>query len=359
MLTELSCVGQEFRLPGDTDSYEVINNGNINSTYKVNYINPDGSPKSYIFQRINTYVFKNPIQIMDNIDHITSHIRAKCPGRINLHFHHTHDGTNYAFREKCFWRVMNYVDSVTYNTYKNPDLLRAGGEAFGDFQLQLSDFDASLLHETIPDFHNTKKRLDTLFANAKEDPMGRCAMMEKELAYIDSVKEYAWELSEKYNNGLFPVRVTHNDTKLNNVLFDKVTHKPLVVIDLDTVMPGMAMYDFGDAARFICNTAVEDEPDTNRVRLDMDKFDAFTQGFLSKVRDGWTKEEIDSICQATFAITIELASRFLDDYITGDKYFKTCYAGHNSVRTRCQLKLAQSMMEQMEAMQKTVKKYAE
>ena len=350
MLEELSIIGQKFRLPGRVDSYEIINNGHINSTYKVNYILPDGNPKSYIFQKINTYVFKNPVEIMKNIDLITSHIRAKCPGRISLHFHHTHDGENYVFSEKSFWRVMNYVDSVTYNTYKDMDIIRAGGEAFGDFQLQLSDFDASLLFETIPDFHDTKKRLETLFKDAQEDALGRVSNVREELEYIASVKEFAWELSERYKAGEFPVRVTHNDTKVNNVLFDKVTHEPLVVIDLDTVMPGMAMYDFGDAARFICNTSLEDEPDLSRVWFDAKKYEAFAEGFISKVRDGWTDEELAGCTHSTFAITIELASRFLDDYITGDKYFKTSYEGHNLTRTRCLLHLAKSITEQYDTL---------
>jgi len=359
MLDELGVIGEKFRLPGRVDSYEIINNGHINSTYKVNYIKPDGSPKSYIFQKINTYVFKNPVQIMSNIDLVTSHIRKKCPDRVNLHFHHTHDGTNYVFSSESFWRIMNYVDSVTYNSYKNSDLIYSGGEAFGDFQLQLSDFDASLLHETIVDFHHTKKRLETLFADAEADELGRVKKVKPELEYIYSVREFAWQLSERYNRGEFPVRVTHNDTKVNNVLFDRVTHKPLVVIDLDTVMPGMAMYDFGDAARFICNTSLEDEPDLSRVSFDKTKFDAFARGFLSKVRDGWTQDEVDGLVQATFAITVELASRFLDDYITGDKYFKTAYEAHNLVRARCQLKLAQSVMEQYDELEEIVARAAQ
>lgn len=355
MLKDLTTIGTHFRLPGKAESYEVISNGNINSTYKVNYIREDGTEKSYIFQRINTYVFKTPTEIMKNIDLITSHIRAKCPDRVTLHFYHTNEGTNYVFTEDSFWRIMNYVDSVTYNTYKDLDIIKYGGEAFGEFQLQLSDFDASLLYETIPNFHNTKKRLDTLLENAEKDEMGRVVKVKPELDYIKSVYDFTCELSEKYNRGEFPVRVAHNDTKLNNVLFDKETHKPLVVIDLDTVMPGMAMYDFGDAARFICSTAVEDEPDLRRISFDKSKFKAFSQGFLSKVRDGWTKEETECLVQATFAITVELASRFLDDFITGDKYFKTCYSGHNLVRTRAQLKLARSIMEQYDELEEIVR----
>ncbi len=353
MLKDLIRIGEQFRLHGRAESCEIISNGNINSTFKVDYID-GGRYKSYIFQRINTYVFKSPSEIMKNIDLITSHIRNKCPDKTTLHFYHTDEGNNYFFTDDSFWRVMNYVESITYNSYEDLDLIRYGGEAFGEFQAQLADFDASLLYETIPDFHNTAKRLDTLLANAEKDELGRVAQVKDELDYIKSVYDFACALSVKYNRGEFPVRVAHNDTKLNNVLFDKMTHKPLLVIDLDTVMPGMATYDFGDAARFICSTAEEDEPNLELISFNKRKFKALSEGFLSKVRDVWTSEEIKCLVQATFAITVELASRFLDDYITGDKYFKTCYDGHNLVRTRAQIKLARSIMEQYDELEEII-----
>jgi len=353
LLTEINDVGKEFRLPGTAVSYEIISNGIINSTYKVNYIY-DKIKKSYIFQKINIFVFKNPDKIMHNIDLVTSHIRAKKSDKVTLHFHHTNDGKNYVVDNGNFWRVMNYVDSITYNICEDFEIIRKAGEAFGEFQMQLSDFDGSVLYETIPDFHNTVKRLDTLFLHIQSDEYSRIASAFEEIEYIKSIREKASELSDKYNNGFFPVRVTHNDTKLNNVLFNKDTKEPMLVIDLDTVMPGMAMYDFADAVRFICNTSEEDEKDLNKVRFDKDKFKAFSEGFLSKVKKHWSKEEIDSLVLAAFSITIELASRFLDDYLTGDKYFKTSYEGHNLVRARCQLKLAQSIMEQYEELNETI-----
>lgn len=348
LLDEINVVGKKFRLPGVAVSYEIISNGIINSTYKANYVDKNNKSKSYIFQKINIFVFKKPDEIMHNIDLVTSHIRAKNSKKITLHFHHTADGKNYVVEEKNFWRVMNYVDSETYNVCEDLNVIRKAGEAFGGFQMQLSDFDGSLLYETIPDFHNTDKRMETLFIHIDEDEYNRVNDVIKEIEYIKSIKEKATELSKRYNDGLLPVRVTHNDTKLNNVLFDKETKEPLIVIDLDTVMPGIAMYDFGDAVRFICNTSVEDEADLSKVKFDKEKFMAFSEGFLSKIKNSWTEEELSSLVLASFAITIELAVRFLDDYLTGDKYFKTNYDGHNLVRTRCQLKLAQSIMEQYE-----------
>lgn len=354
---KLKAVGEKFRLPGALYSYTSIANGNINKTFKVDYMQSDGDIKSYMFQIINTYVFKNPAQIMENIDRVTRHIRKKNEDGVCLHFHHTDDGSNYILSgdSEC-WRVMNYVDSVTYNSSDDLTVVRYTGEAFGRFQTQLSDFDAAQLYETIPDFHNTKKRLAQLFEDAEKDPVGRVDSVRGELDYIKSVEDIATKLTDMYEDGAFPPRVTHNDTKSNNVLFDRRTKKPLVVIDLDTVMPGMAMYDFGDAVRFAANTAEEDEPDTDKVGLDLDKFRAFAEGYIPFVRDSLTPLEVDSMVLGAFSITVELAARFLDDYITGDKYFKINYENHNLVRTRCQLKLAQDMYEKRDEMKEILKK---
>ncbi len=354
---EITRVGKAFRLAGTPYTYDVIKNGNINATYKVTYQGEGNALKSYIFQKINTYVFKNPVEIMQNIDYVTTHIRKKCPDRVTLHFYHTEEGKNYLYAEGGFWRVMNYIESITYNICEDLDIIRATGEAYGEFQMELSDFDGKLLYETLPDFHNTKKRLDMLFLHVWDNVYGRVEEASEEIEYIKSVREKASALSEKYNNGEFPVRVAHNDTKLNNILFSKETNKPLVVIDLDTVMPGLALYDYGDAARSICNTAKEDEPDLSKVGLSMEKFKVLTEGFLSKVKNAWTKEETENLILAMFSITIELAARFLDDYITGDKYFKINYPDHNIVRARCQIKLAKSIEENYDEMCEFVRSF--
>ena len=343
MFEIIKLVGEKFRLQGELYSYNVIAMGNINSTYKVTY-SRGKEYKSYLFQKVNTNVFRSPVEIMENIDHVTSFIRTKYPDQITLHFHHTAEGTNYFIdEENHFWRVINYVDSVTFNSSDDLNVIEATGKAFGDFQTQLSDFDGSVLYETIPDFHNTKKRLDTLFAHVETDEYGRVEKVAEEIEYIRSVSDYASDLSVRFESGEIPKRVTHNDTKCNNVLFDRVTKEPIVVIDLDTIMPGMSMYDFGDAVRFIANTAVEDESDLSRVFFDTAKFRAFTKGFIGATKDSLTKVEIDNLVKATFSITIELASRFLDDYITGDKYFRCEYPKHNLVRTRYQLQLAKDI----------------
>ena len=352
MFNTLKEIGQKFRLPGEIYSYRVITMGNINSTYRATYMNEDKTLKSYLFQKINTHVFKSPVEIMENIDKVTTFIREKYPNQITLHFHHTDEGLNYYIcDEDSFWRVINYVESVTFDNTEDLKVIEATGKAFGEFQTQLSDFDGALLYETIPDFHNTKKRLDTLFGHVEEDPCNRVESVKAELDYIASVREKAAELSVQFANGEIPKRVTHNDTKCNNVLFDKKTKEPIVVIDLDTIMPGMSMYDFADAVRFIANTSVEDEPDISKVFFDTGKFRAFAKGFIGATHTSLETVEISNLVKAAFSITIELAARFLDDYITGDKYFKCRYPKHNLVRTRCQLELAKDIERKWEELE--------
>ena len=318
----------------------------------MTYRREDKTLKPYLFQRVNTHVFKSPVKIMENIDRVTTFIREKYPDQITLHFHHTDEGLNYFVQDgESFWRVVNFVDSVTFNASDDLAVIEATGKAFGRFQTQLSDFDGAQLYETIPDFHNTKKRLDTLLTHVKEDAYGRVREVESEIQYIEESYALAAELSVLFAEGKLPKRVTHNDTKCNNVLFDRTTKEPLVVIDLDTIMPGMSMYDFADAVRFIANTAVEDEADTTKVFFDTAKFRAFAKGFIGATQGSLETIEIANLVKATFAITIELASRFLDDYITGDKYFKCVYPKHNLVRARCQLTLAKDIQRKWEELE--------
>lgn len=352
MMQILKTVGEKFGLAGEFVSYYQMTNGNINSTYRVVY--RDGElAHAYIFQKINQNVFKKPVEIMKNIELVTSHIRSK--GAMSLNFYDAIDGKNYYVEEDGFWRVTDFIESVTFNLCEDMETVTKVGEAFGDFQLQLADLDGSKLYETIVDFHNTRRRLEHLDASVKADVADRVKLVGPELAFIDSVRDMVCELSDRYARGDFPVRVTHNDTKSNNVLFDKDTLKPLVVIDLDTVMPGMAMCDFGDAVRFICNTAAEDDPDLSKVSIDLDKYRAFCKGFIGKVKDGLTPAEIDCMALGAITLTVELVVRFLDDYLSGDTYFKLLYPEHNIVRTRCQMALAKDMLVKYEQMKQIVK----
>ena len=356
-------VGEAFNVQGPFFNYEEIKMGNVNQTYKVNYIRDDGNGmariKSYLVQKINTYAFREPMNLMENIENVTEYIHQKSPNDVCLHFHHTGDRKNYVLDKDGFWRLCNYIPSVTFNTCDDLQVVRDAGEAFGKFQVLLSDFDAARLHYTIPDFHNTRKRYETLKRDAQEDPKGRVKSVWNELQYLLDMQNEACRLTDMYHAGELPLRVTHNDTKINNVLFDETSHKPLAVIDLDTVMPGLVGHDFGDAVRFAANFVEEDSPETEKAGLDMNIFWAFTDGFLHKTARTLTEKEVETLGLSCFALACELATRFLDDYILGDPYFKTSYPEHNLVRARCQIALAKDMMRKMDGMNAIVRSYAE
>ena len=357
MKEKLAHICRVFRIAGEMVSYEEIKAGNVNRTYKVKCLRPDGTYKNYIVQAVNTYAFKNPIEVMNNIDGVTEHIRARKEGCVALHFHHTEEGKTYYFGEGGFWRLFNYISSDTYNSTEDLQVIRNAGEAFGEFQMLLSDFDASRLYETIPDFHNTKKRYEKLWEDAKADPCGKVAEVREELEWLRSVQDMACRMTDMYEHGELPLRVTHNDTKINNVLFDKETKDALVVIDLDTVMPGLVGNDFGDAIRFAANFVEEDSPEYEKAGVNLDIFSAFADGFLNYTAKTLTQNEIDTLALSCFTLTTELATRFLDDYILGNPYFKINYPEHNLVRTRCQIALAKDMLRKMEGMQQIVEEY--
>ena len=352
-------VGEVFRIPGPFFSYEEIKKGNVNHTYRVNYIRDDGtgmaSIKSYLVQRVNTYAFQRPVELMQNIDRVTEHIRKKHPDAKCLHFHHTAEGLNYLMDEDGFWRLSNYLPSVTFDTCDDLNVVRRAGQAFGDFQMMLSDFDVSQLYYTIPDFHNTRKRYEKFKEDVAADPCGRVREVQEEIDWLLSAEDEACRLTDLYAAGELPLRVTHNDTKINNVLFDEKTHEALVVIDLDTVMPGLVGHDFGDAIRSAANFVEEDCPDASRAGVNLNVYWAFAEGFLKETASTLTENEVATLGQSCFALACELASRFLDDYLIGDKYFKTRVPGHNLLRTRCQIALAKDMRLKMDAMNAIVR----
>ncbi len=352
---KLARVCEGFCIEGTYLGYDLIQVGNVNKTYRVKVMLPEGREKFFLVQNLNTYVFKNPVQVMDNIDKVTEHIRAKHPGQIALHFHHTKDRKTYIESGKDFWRMTNFIPSTTYNVVEDLNVVRNAGRAFGSFQMDLSDFDSKDLFETIPNFHNTAKRYESLAASVAADPCGKVAEVQNELDYLFSIKEMACRLSTLWEQGELPSRVTHNDTKINNVLFDAHGTEALVVIDLDTVMPGLVGHDFGDAIRFAANHVEEDCPDLDKVGVNMDVFRAFTEGFLEKTSQTLTQMELDTLALSSFVLTAELAVRFLDDYIQGSPYFKINYPEHNLVRARNQIALAKDMQKNMEQMEQIVK----
>ena len=344
-----------FCIKGTFLGYETIQVGNVNKTYEVKFLMDEGYNKSFLVQNVNTYAFRQPVELMENIDKVTEHIRGKKPGQVALHFHHTADRKTYVIDGNDFWRMTNFIPSLTFNTAEDREVIRNAGRAFGEFQMQLADFDITQLVETIPGFHDTVRRFEALDASVRADAVGRVAQVREELEFLESVRETACRLTTMQRAGQLPLRVTHNDTKINNVLFHPVEKTPLVVIDLDTVMPGLVGHDFGDAVRFAANFAEEDCKDVSKVGVDLEVFRAFAEGFLEMTAKTLTPNEVDTLALSCLCLTVELSTRFLADYLDGDKYFKTDYAEHNLVRTRCQIALAKDMLRKLPQMEAIVR----
>ncbi len=357
---------KKFGISFDSFRVQTFHSGHINSTHKVD-IRFQGKSDSFVLQRINTFVFSNPIGIMENIDKVTKHIRNKLisegtdpNGRV-LDFLKNAEGVNYYFEDKeNFWRVYRYIDnSITYDQAEDPAVLRNAGYAFGLFQKQLCDFPMEELQDTLPDFHNTPKRMENLFAAQERDAAGRRCEIEEDIQILKEHREIWSKLENDRAAGLLPVRVTHNDTKYNNILIDKDSGEAVCVIDLDTVTPGLCAYDFGDAIRFSANTAAEDEADTSKVSLDLGLYEAFASGFISVCKEFCTKEELESLALGAITMTFELAARFFEDYLNGDQYFKVHHPKHNLERARSQLALALDMKEKFDRMQEINRRYAQ
>ena len=350
MYEKLEQISRLFRIEGTYVGYETICIGNVNQTYEVKFILPDGKKKSFLIQNVNTYAFRHPVELMNNIDKVTEHIRAKKPGQVALHFHHTADRKTYVPDGENFWRMSNFIPSKTYGSVINPEIIHNAGVAFGEFQMQLSDFDIGELFETIPDFHNTRVRYEQLLAAVEKDPVGRVSEVQEELDYLLKVREEACILTDMQLRGELPLRVTHNDTKINNVLFSPIDKRAMVVVDLDTVMPGLVGHDFGDAIRFAANREPEDSGNLEKVSVDLDVFRCFTEGFLEMTAETLTENEVNTLSVSPFVLAVELATRFLADYILGDPYFNIGYPEHNLARTRCQIALARDMQRKQDAM---------
>ena len=355
LFDKLEEVSRLFCIKGTYLGYETIQVGNVNKTYEVRFRMEEGYNKSFLVQNVNTYAFRQPVELMENIDKVTEHIRRRKPGQVALHFHHTADRKTYIIDGDNFWRMTNFIPSLTFNSAENMDVIRNAGIAFGEFQMDLADFDPNDLVETIPGFHNTVQRFAKLDASLAADAAGRAAQVREELEFLASVREMACSLTNMQKNGELPIRVTHNDTKINNVLFHPVEKTAMVVIDLDTVMPGLVGHDFGDAIRFAANFAEEDCADLSKVGVDLEVFRSFAEGFLEKTANTLTRNEVDTLALSCFCLTVELSTRFLADYLDGDKYFKINYPDHNLVRTRCQIALAKDMLKKLPRMEAIIR----
>jgi hypothetical protein len=363
---KLHAIARKFNIQGELLEVTTIKTGHINNTYCMTYKIGDSDKKSFIIQAINRYVFKNPEKIMENVHAITNHLRRKIaeqggdPERETLNFLRTCEGEDFFIDdEDNFWRAYIYIDnSRTYNEVHDTDLLYSAGFAFGNFQRMLADFPINALHETIPDFHNTKKRMLAFSEAVKRDEMGRAKDVQPEIKFFEVRFDMASRLIDMLESGQMPLRVTHNDTKYNNILIDNETKKALCVIDLDTVMPGLSVYDFGDAIRFAASSAAEDETDLSKVYMNLDYYEAFTKGFIGASKGFFTQNELDNMAWGARIITMELASRFLMDHLNGDLYFRIHRENHNLDRARNQIKIVRDMEEKFDEMNAIVKKYS-
>ena len=312
--------------------------GHINETWLVE----TDRPHRYILQKVNTGVFPNGAGLMNNIILVTEHLRKKDPdSRHVLTLVPTKEGNKYISKgENELWRVYEYVEGgICLDLAETTDDFRLSGKAFGTFQMQMADFPAGKLVEVIPGFHDTPGRFRALNRAVREDRMNRAASARREIDLYLEREESAGLLTDLQRKGDLPLRVTHNDTKLNNVMLDEKTREPLCILDLDTVMPGIVASDFGDSIRFGASTALEDEPDLEKVHLDLKLFEAYTRGFLEACGSALTRTELDTLADGARLITLEIGARFLTDYLEGDTYFHTSRPAHNLDRARTQMAL--------------------
>ncbi len=351
-------VCDRFAFTGGVTDVKTCGNGHINSTY---IITVDGG-KRYILQILNTAIFKDPAGVMNNIIAVTDHIRAGLTAngedaeRGTMRVVLTKNGQNgYTDSEGRFWRAYDFVEhTVCRLTVDSPDTFARVGEAFGDFQRRLSDFDASRLIESIPNFHNTKKRYADFLAAVEQNAAGRVDSVRDEIKFITDRADKCALIVDALADGLLPLRVTHNDTKLSNILLDETTEEAVCIIDLDTVMPGSSLYDFGDSIRTGAASAAEDEPDLDKVHFLPEMFKAYAKGFIKGTDGALTEAELSMLPDGGYIITLEQAIRFLGDYLDGDTYYHIDYPDHNLVRARTQLKLVAETEECMDELREFV-----
>ena len=352
---QIEKIASSFQIHGTPVSCQEFGSGHINSTFKVT----TDTDQEYVLQRINKYVFKDPVRLMENVGSVTDFLRERVDDpRMALHFIPTHDGKFYFLDdEEEYWRVYDFIGGFCLDAPESEEDFYQSALAFGRFQHLLSEFPAHTLFETIPEFHNTVDRYRQLRESIEADAKGRLASVKEDIDFMLSREDLACKLQQLRESGELPLRVTHNDTKLNNVLLDKDTRKSLCVLDLDTVMPGLSLYDFGDSIRFGAATAAEDEKDLSKMSMDLHLFEVYTKGFLEAATT-LTDREVELLPLGAFVITLELATRFMKDYLDGDVYFKVAYPEHNLVRARAQMKLAADMQNKFDEMNRIVARVA-
>ncbi len=363
--TKEQIVVEGFDIPGDFVSATPYGSGHINDT-KLVVVDDGGKRESYILQRINTNVFRDPVSLMNNFASVTAYLadiirrNGGDPMRETLNVIKTKDGKHYFVDDEGgYWRLLVFVSSsLSYDKVEKPEQFYDSAVAFGNFQYMLRDYPADQLAETIPNFHNTPDRLRQFREAVAKDVCGRAASVKDEIAFVNEREEFANTLENARKEGRLPLRVTHNDTKLNNILFDEETGKALCIVDLDTIMPGYSVNDFGDSIRFGATTALEDETDLSKVNFDISLYELYVKGFIEGAKGGLTETELDLLPVGAMMMTFECGTRFLTDYLSGDTYFKISRPNHNLDRARNQFKLVSDMEKKLPEMRAIVKKYA-
>ena len=365
MKYDFNSIFSHFTVNGSLVFCERYGEGHINETYLA-ILNYNGKEKKYILQKINKSLFTKVDKLMNNIVSVTEFIRKKVaanggdPDREVLTVVYTKDGESYYYAPEYeeYFRVYVFIDhAIAHQHAERQGQFYQSAVGFGTFAMQLSDFDASKLYEVLPDFHNTQKRYENFLHSVTADRMKRAKTVMAEIDFVLKREKYCRRIVDLLDSGAMPLKVTHNDTKLNNVMLDEVTDKAVAVIDLDTVMPGSICYDFGDSIRFGCNPAAEDEKDLSKVIFDIKLFEEYTKGYLTAMGDSITKIEKDNLAFGAILMTYECGMRFLTDYLDGDTYFRIKYEGQNLDRARTQFKLVSDMEANSDKMQNIVNKY--
>lgn len=358
-------VAARFRTKGAAAEHAPYGNGHINDTFLVVCGTQEGERRRYILQKMNHSIFKMPQQLMENVVNVTEYLREMIarrggdPDRETLNVVKTKDGSNYYLDDEGnYWRMFLFVEqTVCLEKVESAKDFYDSAVAFGNFQKMLSDYPAQTLYETIPNFHNTPSRFSDFQRAVQEDRMGRAAQAKEEIAFALAREADTRVPTDMLKAGELPLRVTHNDTKLNNILFDADTKKAICIIDLDTVMPGLSHYDFGDSIRFGASTGAEDEKDLDKIEMDLSLFEAFTKGYLEGCGGSLTEKEIEMLPMGAKLMTYECGIRFLADFLEGDTYFKIHRDGHNLDRARTQFKLVKDMEDKWADMAAIVEKY--
>ncbi len=362
---DLIHIAERFAIEGEIGSIEAHGNGHINDTFLVTCRLAEGKTRRYILQRMNQEVFKNPKELMENVTGVTTFLQNKIrenggdPEREALNVILLKDGGSYWQEEdNTFWRVYRFVEGAdSLDVVERPEEFYESAVAFGQFQKLLADYPAESLHETIPNFHNTIDRVEKFKKAVEADVMKRAADVREEIQFVLDREADCHVLCDMLAAGEIPLRVTHNDTKLNNIMLDHETGKGICVIDLDTVMPGSALYDYGDSIRFGANTGAEDEKDLSKISCDLELFSLYTKGFIEGCGGSLTEKEIRMLPMGAKLMTLECGMRFLTDYLEGDHYFKIHRPEHNLDRTRTQFRMVKDMEDKWEKMQEIVESF--